>query len=73
MRLSPISRADLIKRLRAFDWVGPVSGKKHQRMNKGNQVLIIPNPHGGRDIGVPLLKEILNEAGISREEWVKRG
>jgi hypothetical protein len=28
----------------------------------------IPNPHGG-DIDWPLTKRILDQAGISREEW----
>ena len=30
----------------------------------------LPLPiHGSRDIGVGLIREILREAGISREEW----
>lgn len=33
--------------------------------------LTIPNPHGGREIGVKLLKIILDEPGISRDEWLK--
>jgi hypothetical protein len=28
----------------------------------------IPNPHGGRDIGINLLKIVLDGAGISREQ-----
>lgn len=39
-------------------------------MVKGSVQLTIPNPHGGREIGVNLLKMILNEAGISRDEWL---
>jgi len=41
-------------------------------MAKGQVQLTIPNPHGGRDIGVNLLKLILDEAGISREEWLRQ-
>jgi predicted RNA binding protein YcfA (HicA-like mRNA interferase family) len=70
MKLSPISRQDLIRRLRDLGWSGPYSGTKHQHMVKGNVQLTIPNPHGGREIGVNLLKIILNEAGISRDEWL---
>ena len=40
-------------------------------MLKGSNVLTIPNPHGSKDIGVNLLKEILEEAHITREEWLK--
>ena len=71
MRLAPISRSDLIKRLRTLGWEGPISGRKHQHMVRGNVQLTIPNPHGG-DIGVNLLKIILKEAGISRDQWIRR-
>jgi len=40
-------------------------------MVKGEILLTIPNPHRG-GIGVNLLKLILKEAGISREEWLKQ-
>jgi hypothetical protein len=40
-------------------------------MAKGEILLTIPNPHRGV-IGVNLLKLILKEAGISREEWLKQ-
>jgi len=70
MKLSPLSRQDLIRRLRALGWDGPYSGAKHQHMTKGNIQLTIPNPHGRKDIGVNLLKIILSEAGISRDEWL---
>ena len=39
-------------------------------MTKDEQTLTIPNPHR-RDIGVDLLAKILQQAGISREEWTK--
>jgi predicted RNA binding protein YcfA (HicA-like mRNA interferase family) len=72
MRLAPITRSNLIKRLRAFGWEGPFAGKRHQHMHKGPITLIIPNPHHGGEIGVNLLKEILDQAGISREEWIRQ-
>ena len=71
MRLAPVSRGDLIKRLRALGWDGPFPGAKHPHMVKGKIQLTIPNPHGGV-IGVNLLKIILNETGISRDEWLRR-
>ncbi len=39
-------------------------------MVKDQQTLTIPNPHRG-DIGVDLLAKILQQAGISREEWTE--
>lgn len=72
MKLSPISRQHLIKRLRALGWEGPMAGGKHQHMVKGYIQLTIPNPHGGKDIGVNLLKLLLSEAGISRQEWLRQ-
>ena len=72
MRLTPVSRSDLIERLRVLGWQGPFPGRKHQHMAKGNIQLTIPNPHGGREIGVNLLQVILKEAGISRDEWLSR-
>ena len=41
-------------------------------MVKGQMQLTIPNPHGGREIGVNLLKIILDEAAISRADWLSR-
>ena len=38
-------------------------------MVKGRVQLTIPNPHTGA-IGVQLLKLILQETGISRDEWL---
>jgi len=71
MRLGPISRKDLVKRLRDLGWEGPFAGAKHQHMVKGSIQLTIPNPHR-RDIGINLLKLVLKEAGISRAEWLKQ-
>jgi predicted RNA binding protein YcfA (HicA-like mRNA interferase family) len=71
MRLTPVSRPNLIKRLRALGWQGPLAGTKHQHMVKGDAQLTIPNPHGD-EIGVNLLKMLLKEAGIPRDEWIRR-
>ena len=69
MRLTPITRRELIKRLRNLGWDGPFSGGKHQFMVRGAMKLPIPNPHGGV-LGVGIVSEILKETGISREEWL---
>ena len=67
-RWSPVSRRELIRRLRAFGFEGPFSGGKHQFMIRGDVVLTIPNPHG-EDIGVDLLARILKQTGVTRRAW----
>ena len=69
-KLTPISHNDLIKRLKIFGFEGPYSGGKHLYMLKEKLRLAIPNPHY-REIGVDLLKRVLKQAGITREEWIK--
>jgi predicted RNA binding protein YcfA (HicA-like mRNA interferase family) len=64
----PISRKNLIRRLRAAGFDGPYSGGKHSFMIKSSVTLTIPNPHKG-DIGRELLSRILRQAGISRKQW----
>jgi len=65
----PVSRRELIRRLRRFGFTGPVSGGQHQFMKKGSLKLRIPNPHHRGDISGALLREVLRQAGISMEEW----
>uniref|UniRef100_UPI004055EC3A type II toxin-antitoxin system HicA family toxin n=1 Tax=Candidatus Electrothrix sp. TaxID=2170559 RepID=UPI004055EC3A len=67
----PISRRDLIKKLKDFNFTGPFSGGRHQFMVKGTQKLRIPNPHKSQDITDALLNEILRQAGITRSEFDK--
>ena len=33
--------------------------------------IFIPNPHGGKDIGIPLLKKIIRQIGITQDEFIK--
>lgn len=68
-KLTPISRIEFIKKLRAFGFEGPYSGGKHLYMIKGNLRLTIPNPHK-QEISTDLLSRLLKQAGISREEWL---
>lgn len=67
-KLLPISHRQLIKKLRELGFDGPFSGGRHQFMSRGNIDVHIPNPHQS-DIGVALLKRILQQAGVSRDEW----
>jgi hypothetical protein len=64
----PVSRRELIRRLRALGFTGPEAGRRHQAMRKGSLTVRIPNPHGS-DIDWSLVSRILDQAGISREQW----
>jgi predicted RNA binding protein YcfA (HicA-like mRNA interferase family) len=66
----PISRKDLIQCFKLLGFSGPYSGGKHQFMVRENVTVRIPNPHRG-DIGLELLKRILRQAGIGKDEWKK--
>jgi len=40
-------------------------------MIKGDLRLTVPNPHR-KEIGVDLLMRILKQAGITKEEWLRK-
>ncbi|KIX84349.1 type II toxin-antitoxin system HicA family toxin [Thermus filiformis] len=69
-RLSPVSRRELIARLKALGFTGPYAGGRHEFMVRGSLRLVLPNPHR-KEIGVDLLKRILRQAGIEEEEWLE--
>lgn len=67
-RLTPISRRELVQRLRELGFEGPFTGGRHEFMVRGSVRLILPNPHR-QEISTDLLSRILRQAGIEREEW----
>ena len=69
--LNPISRKELISKLKAFGFEGPFIATKHQYMIKEKHKIFIPNPHRGKDIGIPLLKKIIRQIGITKDEFIK--
>lgn len=69
-RLRPVSRRELVARLKALGFSGPYTGGRHQFMVRGSVRLVLPNPHRG-EVGVDLLKRILRQAGIEEEEWLE--
>ena len=68
-KLTPVSWRELVRRLSELGFVGPYAGGRHPQMRRGDVTVIIPNPHDG-DIGDGLLKRLLRQAGVSREEWL---
>ena len=69
-KLSPVSFSELVRKLKTLDFEGPFSGGKNLFMVKGDLRLTIPNPHR-QDIGIDLLKKILRQGGIQRDEWAQ--
>jgi len=69
-RLAPVSRRELIQRLRELGFEGPFSGGRHQFMVREGLRLVLPNPHRGA-ISVDLLRRILRHASIDPQEWMK--
>ena len=67
-KLAPISWQSFVKKMRSLGFDGPYQEGKHPYMIKGIISVTIPNPHEGQ-MGVDLLRRILNQAGIKREDW----
>lgn len=68
-RLTPCSRNEFIRKLRALGYDGPYTGGDHQFMAaRGKPPVKVPNPHQG-DISVDLLRRILRDAAIDRDAW----
>ena len=68
----PVSRRELIRRLRELGWEGPFPGGTHVHMAKGPVQIPIPNPHRG-DIDGSLTKRLLAQGNITRLEWDQTG
>lgn len=68
-RIVPVSRRELIQRLRRLGFEGPFTGGRHEFMVRREVRLVVPNPHR-QEISTDLLVRILRQAGVSREEWL---
>ncbi len=72
MKLVPIEPKKLIKVLGQIGYV-PVRQKGSHVIleNKEKRKITVVPVHAGKDIGVGLLSRILNEVGLSKEEYFK--
>ena len=71
-RLTPLKSREVIRKLRRLGYDGPIPGGRHVRMVHPESGQIIPIPmHGGKDTSVGLIREIVRQTGISREEWLE--
>lgn len=58
-----------VQKFRRLGFDGPYAGGRHLFMKKGPLKVHIPNPHHGKEISGPLVREILRQADISVNEW----
>jgi len=66
--VKPVSRDELIQRLKSLGFEGPYTGGRHEFVLRKGHRLILPNPHRG-EIGVDLLVRLLRQSGVTRQEW----
>jgi len=70
-KLTPLKPREVMRKLRKLGFEGPKPGGRHQHMVHPATGRVIPIPiPGGEKIGVGLICEIINEVGITREEWI---
>jgi predicted RNA binding protein YcfA (HicA-like mRNA interferase family) len=70
-KLTPLKASAVVRKLRQLGFDGPLPGGKHRRMVHPDTGQIIPIPiHKGKDVGLGLIREIVRELGITREEWI---
>jgi predicted RNA binding protein YcfA (HicA-like mRNA interferase family) len=70
MALYACSRREFVRKLRMLGYSGPFAGGNHQFMTKlGALSVRVPNPHSGRDIGIALIRRILQISNIKQEDW----
>ena len=70
-RLTPLKSREVIRKLRRLGYDGPILGGRHVRMVHPQSGQIIPIPvHGSKDISVGLIREIIRQVGITRDEWL---
>jgi predicted RNA binding protein YcfA (HicA-like mRNA interferase family) len=69
-KLAPLKANEVIRKLRALNFEGPIPGGRHVRMIHHAKKKVIPIPtHGNKDIGIGLLRKIIREAEVTVEEW----
>lgn len=66
--LNPVSRRELVRKLKALGFEGPFPGGRHQWMRRGDLRITIPNPHPSA-IDPGLIRRILRQAGLTLGEW----
>lgn len=72
-KLVPLKPEAVVRKLRRLGFEGPYPGGRHRRMVNLTTGKIIPIPyHRGCEVSVGLLREIITELGITRDEWIEQ-
>jgi predicted RNA binding protein YcfA (HicA-like mRNA interferase family) len=66
--LNPVSRRELVRKLKSLGFDGPHPGGRHEWMRRGSVRITVPNPHAG-DVDPGLIRRILRQADLSVDEW----
>ena len=69
-KLSPLPRRILIKKLKNLGFSGPYPANRHEYMKRESEKIFIPNPHR-KDIGLPIIKKIIQQLKISNQEFLE--
>ena len=69
-KLTPLTSREIIRKLRKLGFEGPFPGGRHSRMVNLKTGQIVPIPVHSKEVGVGLIREIIRQVGISREEWL---
>ena len=73
-RMVPISRKELIHRLKKLGFDGPFGGRRHDFMVRDTDQYRLPLPRKdakNREIGVGLQKRIINEVAVTARQWME--
>ena len=70
-KLRPLKTHELISKLRKLGFEGPFPGGRHSRMVNLKTGQIIPIPIHTKEVSVGLIREIIRQVNVSREEWIE--
>ncbi|MGI8981832.1 MAG: type II toxin-antitoxin system HicA family toxin [Pirellulaceae bacterium] len=68
--LKPVSRRELVRKLKGLGFEGPFPGGKHEWMRRAKLRVTIPNPHRGA-IDPGLIRRILRQADLTIDQWLR--
>ena len=70
-KLTPLKTHELISKLRKIGVEGPFPGGRHSRMVNLKTGQIVPIPIHTKEVGVGLIRKIINQVGLTRDEWIE--
>jgi predicted RNA binding protein YcfA (HicA-like mRNA interferase family) len=71
-KLTPLKPREVMRKLRQLGFDDPFPGGRHPRMVHPDTGTIIPVPmHKGKNVSVGIIRAIIREVGLSREEWIE--